>query len=84
MGTSSVSLVGELDGGGVANPTQFVKKGSWSSCFCAASVISGHGPVADVDAVESRERVEVAVALVVPDVAALAALDHELRRARPE
>jgi hypothetical protein len=30
--------------GGVAKPTQLVKNGSSSSCFRAASVISGQGP----------------------------------------
>jgi len=44
MGTSFVSLSASSTAGGVANPTQFVKNGSWSSCFCAASVISGQGP----------------------------------------
>jgi hypothetical protein len=44
IGTSSVILSASSTAGGVANPTQFVKNGSVSSCFCAASVIPGQGP----------------------------------------
>jgi hypothetical protein len=44
IGTSSVSLSASSSEGGVANPTQLVKNGSCSSCFEAASAISGQGP----------------------------------------
>ena len=44
IGTSSVTLSASSSAGGVANPTQFVKKGSCSIWRLAASAISGQGP----------------------------------------
>jgi hypothetical protein len=44
IGTRDVSFSASSSDGGVAKPTQFVKKGSLRSCAAAASAISGHGP----------------------------------------
>jgi hypothetical protein len=44
IGRSSVSFSASSSDGGVAKPTQFVKKGSRPSCSAAASAISGQGP----------------------------------------
>jgi hypothetical protein len=44
IGRSSVSFSASSTAGGVAKPTQLVKKGSCPICFEAASAISGHGP----------------------------------------
>jgi len=44
IGTSSVIFSASSSAGGVAKPTQFVKKGSCRICFSAASAISGQGP----------------------------------------
>jgi hypothetical protein len=44
IGTSRASRSESSSDGGVAKPTQFVKKGSVRSWASAASAISGHGP----------------------------------------
>ena len=74
-------LLGELDRGRRREPDPVREERKRVELLLRGLGDPRPGPVADVDAVERRERVEVAVALVVPDVAPLAALDHELRRA---
>jgi hypothetical protein len=72
-------LLGELDGRRRREADPVREEGQLADLLGCGIGDLGPRPVADVDAIESRQRVEIAPPFSVPDVATLCALDYERR-----